>query len=404
MSRRLLDVEVTEPFDGLAAGVDDGFAVRVRCGGRIVGYVLQRVGPGRAVDAAELDAIMAREAGADVARAVIEDELRSRMDLIALAEPTITVAVCSRNRSARLARCLASILQAVSGEPRIEVLVVDNAPDDDSTMRLVDGLDGVRYVREPLPGLDFARNRALAESKSDVLAYVDDDVVVDPRWIRGLRLAFNDHPDAGCVTGLVLPLELRTEAQVRFEQRGGFRRGFTRLRFEGPVDATDRLFPFGAGRFGAGCNMAFRRSVLEALDGFDDALDTGPPLPGGGDLDIFFRVLRAGYPLIYEPTAIVCHEHRDQHRDLRRQYWSWGTGMSAFLGKCWRRPEDRATIAALARWWLAYEARLLAKGVLGRGGMTVDLAAAELVGGVVGAAGGYARSERRIEALRAGHR
>ncbi|MGZ4715159.1 MAG: hypothetical protein ACXWCB_00505, partial [Acidimicrobiales bacterium] len=60
--------------------------------------------------------------------------------------------------------------------------------------------------------------------------------------------------------------------------------------------------------------------------------------------------------------------------------------------------------AALARWWLAYEARLLAKGVLGRGGMTVDLAAAELVGGVVGAAGGYARSERRIEALRAGHR
>ena len=405
VSHRLVDVELAEPIGGVALGSDDGIAVRVHRRGRIVGYVLQRLAPGSVLDAAALDTAIARGASVDIARAAIEDELRGWTPAtVDPPGPSITVAVCSRNRAPRLARCLASILAAAADRTGVDVVVVDNAPDDDSTRELVEATPGVRYVCEPLPGLDFARNRAVACGTGDVLAFVDDDVVVDEDWIRALRVAFSDHPEVGCVTGLVLPFAVGTDAQVRFEQRGGFRRGFIRQRYQGPSDPHDPLFPFGAGRFGAGCNMAFRRSVLVELGGFDDALDTGPPLPGGGDLDIFFRVLRAGNALVYEPRAIVCHEHRDDHRGLRRQYWSWGTGYLAFLGKCWRLPEDRPTVVAVARWWLRYEVKLFVKAVLGREGMTVDLAAAELLGGVVGAAGGYGRSEARVAAIRAGHR
>src|ERR1017187_7848104 len=90
----------------------------------------------------------------------------------------------------------------------------------------------------------------------------------------------------------VLPMELETEAQVVFEKRGGFRRGFNRIRY-GPVLPGNALYPGGAGIFEAGANMAFSAEVLRRMGGFDEALDTGPAVPGGGDLDIFYRVIRA---------------------------------------------------------------------------------------------------------------
>jgi len=100
-----------------------------------------------------------------------------------------------------------------------------------------------------------------------------------------------------------MPLRLDTTAQVLFEKRNGFRRGFDKNRFGREVPGNP-LYPCGAGIFGAGCNMAFRRDLLRDIGGFDEALDTGTPLPGGGDLDIFYRIIRAGHALVYEPRYL----------------------------------------------------------------------------------------------------
>jgi GT2 family glycosyltransferase len=341
-------------------------------------------------------------------RAALGDELTARRGPPpadggpATAAPTATVAVCTRDRPARLARCLdalAASAAAGGADAAVDLLVVDNAPSDDRTRDLVAERSFVRYVREPAAGLDFGRNRALAETDADVIAYVDDDVVVDVGYVGALHAAWRDDPDAGCVTGLVLPYELATDAQVAFELRGGFRRGFHRQRWQGDRLAGNRLYPFGAGMFGAGCNMAFRRSLVVDLGGFDEALDTGPPLPGGGDIDMFFRVLRAGWPLVYAPGVAVRHEHRRDHAALRRQYYTWGTGTSAFLAKWHARlpAADRRRIRRLLAWWFGrYQPAMLARGLTGRRGMTVDLALAELVGGVVGLTGEYRRSRRRV--------
>ena len=318
----------------------------------------------------------------------------------------LTVAICTRARPQLLAACLRSLLALRPedpGDPRhFDVLVVDNDSSDDATARLVDTMPGVRYVKESRPGLDFARNRALAEARGEWIAYLDDDVTVDHGWLEGLEEAAAEHPDAACVTGLVLPFELTTAPQITFERRGGFGRGCRKLRFTGPAGPDNPLFPLGAGIFGAGCNMVLRANLVRALGGFDEALDTGPPLPGGGDLDIWSRLARAGHPLVYEPRLLVFHRHRPDHASLRRQYWSWGEGFMAYLLKTARvDPTQRRKAARLIAWWLRYQTRQVAASLPSRDGPPVDLVLAELAGGLVGLGGSYGRSQRRVARIRA---
>ena len=147
--------------------------------------------------------------------------------------PLVTVAVCTRDRTAQLAGCLDSLGRL--DYPALDVLVVDNAPSDPATARLVgERYPQVRYVCEPRPGLNWARNRAIAEARGEIIAYTDDDVVVDPGWVRALAHVFAQHPEVMAVTGLVVPYELETEAQMFFERYGGFGRGFERKWY--PVD------------------------------------------------------------------------------------------------------------------------------------------------------------------------
>ena len=96
-----------------------------------------------------------------------------------------SVAVCTRERPAELARCLAS-LSALSPPPR-EIVVVDNAPTSDATRRVTKDVPGVRYVREPRAGLAVARNTAVGATTADILAFTDDDVTVGPDWIAGVQ-------------------------------------------------------------------------------------------------------------------------------------------------------------------------------------------------------------------------
>lgn len=375
--------------------------VRVR--GRPVHYSLHALNHGASLSPVDVGRLLGRP----VVHAALEEVLRAQLcPPVASAPVDLTVAICTHGRANLLATCLHSILAiraADSSDPRhFEIVVVDNDPPDDATERLVAALPGVRYVRERRPGLDFARNAALSEAKGRWTAFLDDDVVVDDGWLLGLEEAVAEHPDAASVTGLVLPFELITESQITFERRGGFGRGCRKLRFAGPAGADNPLFPLGAGIFGAGCNMVLSTDAVRALGGFDEALDTGPPLPGGGDLDIWSRLARAGYPLVYEPRLLVFHRHRRDRVSLRRQYWSWGEGFMAYLTKTARVDvAERRKAARLVGWWLDHQARNLAASLSSRSERQADLALAELLGGVVGLAGSYGRSRRRVARIRA---
>jgi GT2 family glycosyltransferase len=267
------------------------------------------------------------------------------------AMPKISVVVCTRDRPSDLAACLASITRL---EPQpFEVLVVDNAPSTDATARLMrERFSPMRYVLEPAPGLDHARNRAIAAARGEIIAFTDDDVVVDSAWIGAIARAFAADPEIGLLTGLAEPLELETRAQILFERYGGFGRGCRRLYSQAPRGRPMPWTLVGAGQLGAGANMAVQRDVFDRIGKFDPALDVGTSTLGGGDHDLFFRILRAGYLCVYEPTAVVRHRHRRTVRELRRLLFCYGHATRCFLDRERANfPSDRPAIDRLQRWW-----------------------------------------------------
>jgi O-antigen biosynthesis protein len=277
-----------------------------------------------------------------------------RSGITAATAEKVTVAVCTRDRPADLRRCLEALLRL--DWPALDLLVVDNAPATDASCRLVEeSFPAVRYVREPRPGLNWARNRAIVEARGDIIAYADDDVVVDPDWVRAVVAVFADDPDAVAVTGLVAPCELETEAQAAFEDHRGFHTGFSRTWNRVDLEAGERvaLAQGAVGEFGNGANMAYRRRFFTQTGGFDPALDVGTPTLGGGDLEMFFRVLKAGHTLVREPRAVVFHRNRRTSGELRAQISTWGVGMYSYmLRSCIAYPDERAGFAMLAARWL----------------------------------------------------
>src|SRR5262249_1074961 len=149
--------------------------------------------------------------------------LEERARFVAQA-PFVSVIVPTRNRPEQVRRHLRSLLAL--HYPHYEIIVVDNAPSSAATADLIQQTYGNvpqgRYVREDRPGSSWARNRGLVAARGEILAFADDDVVIDRYWLVELVRAFGRADGVACVTGLVLPLELETPPQFWIEEYGGF--------------------------------------------------------------------------------------------------------------------------------------------------------------------------------------
>jgi GT2 family glycosyltransferase len=313
----------------------------------------------------------------------------------AIVSPALTVAVCTRERPDDLSHCLTSLSRSV--DTPFEVVVVDNAPPDGATVaHIVERFPGMRYLREPRPGLSRARCSAIAACGNDVIAFVDDDVQVDRGWAAALRRPFAEDRGVMAVMGLVAPTELGDEAQLRFERHGGFGRGFDRRWLQRTTEPMPSAL-LNTGMAGTGANMAFRRSIFDALGSFDVALGAGTPAQGGEDLEMVFRVLAAGWTVVYEPTALVWHRHRRELAELRRQIRSWGRGAFGYLTAAWlSHPAEREGIGILAAQLLAvYYPRRIAQSLVDPA-IELDLTWAELVGAIAGPSH-YLRGRRQVE-------
>ena len=250
--------------------------------------------------------------------------------------PLVSVVVATRDRHQQLVACLRSILDVTY--PSFEVIVVDNAASDRSTEHTVDELFGndprVRYVREGRPGASHARNIGAAVGRGEIVAFTDDDAVVDRLWLAALVAGFGDDPRVASVAGLTLPRALETAAQQAFESYGGMGLGFEARVYDLEENRGDtRLYPYTAGIFGASNNVAFRRQQFLDRGGFDETLGPATPAFGAEDLDVFLSLILDGYRIGYEPGAMVRHEHRRAFPDLYWQVFTYSAGFTALLTK-----------------------------------------------------------------------
>ena len=129
--------------------------------------------------------------------------------------PFVSVIVPTHERPERIPACLHALLAL--DYPHYEIIVVDNAPETDATASFMcenyHDLPQVRYVREERAGVSWARNRGVQAAKGEILAFADDDVIVDRYWLAELVKAFQITSNVGCVTGLILSAELETAAR-----------------------------------------------------------------------------------------------------------------------------------------------------------------------------------------------
>jgi glycosyltransferase involved in cell wall biosynthesis len=254
--------------------------------------------------------------------------LRARGEAIRSA-PSISVVICTYNRPDRVTVCLEHMQQ--QRYPAFEVIVVDNNPQTEDVRAYVASLDNpsFRYVIEPRVGLSRARNTGVAAASGDIVAFLDDDEEPDVFWLAAMAVGFARSGDIGCVTGLILPARLDTEAQVLLEELGGHskERGFEPAVFsaDGPQSPLYPRPPFGAGG-----NMAFRRETLAKIGRFDTALGAGTPARGAEDTLALTLVMLVGDKIAYEPAAFVRHHHYRDFADLARQQQGYMVGLTAY--------------------------------------------------------------------------
>lgn len=308
---------------------------------------------------------------------------------------SVSLVICTRDRPKELARCLASL----PGQTRApdEIVVVDNASLTGETEEVCKRAN-VRYVREPRPGLDIARNTGALKSTGDIIAYTDDDIVLHPRWLERLTAAF-DRPDVWAVTGLVLPAELATPAQWHFEKFWGFGRGFQRTDFG--QEFLERHGRYGCPTWliGAGASMAFRQAALREIGLFDERLDVGAA-GCSGDSEIWHRILCSGGICRYEPSAVAFHYHRRDWAGLQKQIRAYMRGHSAALLVQYERTGRKGNLRRLLVSFPAFYARRLVKRFTFRNDPSCLLLRQEIAGLLSGVLF-YLRTPRNRKALAA---
>jgi glycosyltransferase involved in cell wall biosynthesis len=277
-------------------------------------------------------------------------------------EPDVSVVVCTRDRPEQLRACLDS-LRWLRTRP-LEVVVVDNAPSDERARELCETYPEVRYVREPVAGLSRARNRGIAQSRGELVAFTDDDCVVDPGWLDGLGETFAD-PLVMVAVGYVGPLELETRGQCVFQLYGSFARRFERTVYDGLETMHTGL---GDG------NCFVRREAFAEVGLFAEDLGPGTPAKSGQDADLFHRIFLAAYRLAFEPARITWHQGTAPPGAV----YGRAVGQSAATTRWLFGRRDLRALGLTARTWGGIARRLFRVPL----GLTLRQAAGKLAGPV----------------------
>ncbi|MBI2525947.1 MAG: glycosyltransferase [Candidatus Rokubacteria bacterium] len=244
--------------------------------------------------------------------------------LPALSEyPKVSVVVCAYNAESTIAACLDSLREL--RYPAYEVVVVDDGSTD-RTGQIADEYEGVHVIHQENRGLSAARNVGIAASVGDIVAFTDSDCVADPDWLHYLVAAFlsSGWPAVGGPN--LPPPEDSLVASCVAAAPGG------------PLHV---LLTHEEAEHIPGCNMAFRREMLEEIGGFDPIFRAA-----GDDVDLCWRLQERGHRIAFSPAAMVWHFRRNTVQAYIGQQRGYGKAE----GLLYFRHQQRFNALGYSRW------------------------------------------------------
>jgi GT2 family glycosyltransferase len=244
--------------------------------------------------------------------------------------PRVSVVVCSCNGATTLRDCLDGLLEL--DYPDYEVIVVNDGSTD-ATASIAAGYP-FRLIDTPNQGLSCARNTGLRAAGGEIVAYIDDDARPDPQWLLHLAGTFMEGDWAAAGGPNLTPPDDTPLADCVGNAPGG------------PIHV---LLSDRHAEHVPGCNMAFRRSALVELGGFDPQFRCA-----GDDVDVCWRLHERGLQIGFSPAAVVWHHRRGSVRGFLRQQSSYGKA-EAMLERKWPEKYNRA-------WQIAWRGRLYGNG------------------------------------------
>jgi GT2 family glycosyltransferase len=224
--------------------------------------------------------------------------------------PLISVVICTYNGSRTIQQSLDALRKL--DYPKFEVIVVDDGSQDHAGKIARDF--GVQLIRQENFGLSAARNAGWRAAKGEIVAYLDDDAAPDQHWLLYLASAFMASADAG-IGG----------PNISFQDDEFFAHCID----HSPGNPTHVLVTDRIAEHLPGCNMAFRRSALEAISGFDSTFRIA-----GDDVDLCWRLQQRGWTLGFHPGAMVWHHRRSSVGTYWSQQMNYGRA-EAMLERKW---------------------------------------------------------------------
>lgn len=253
--------------------------------------------------------------------------------------PHMSLVVMSRNRSGWLERCLSSLLAQQTGGRPFEVVVVDDGSTDETAAvveRFRGGPVDVRYRYQPHRGIGAARNAGIAEARGDLIAFLADDYVLPPVYVRTVMTFFHEHPEAVCVRARFTPAGQDLCSQVAhfhyevglrhtLDRTRSWRRQFARLPDLGTAVST-------AHAMDAAGAAVFRRAVFDRIGLFDERWVRGE------DTELTGRLRAAGLDVHFHPGLVVSRDYERTLASVLRKFWTTGihAGRFATAGLPWR--------------------------------------------------------------------
>jgi len=209
--------------------------------------------------------------------------------------PFVSIVICTYNRKNLLRMCLNSIYAQDYPESNFEVIVVDGGSTD-GTKELCKEFPKIRFITESRFGLAYARNLGAELARGSIVAYTDDDCIVDRHWLRNLVSGFRFSKSTAGVGGPVYPLHPETiPKKILVEPALGLSDEGENIKLVQGIITS---------------NSAFKREIFSAIQ-FDETLGTtrrGKLILCGEDVDFCQILTKSGYKLLYMPFAKVYHQ------------------------------------------------------------------------------------------------